>query len=29
MKADKRIRRMVHGETRPDRSVRADVFAYA
>lgn len=24
-----RIRRMVHGETRPVRSVRADVFAYA
>ena len=24
-----RIRRMVHGETRPIRSVRADVFAYA
>ncbi|MBX7237436.1 MAG: YgiT-type zinc finger protein [Caldilineales bacterium] len=24
-----RIRRMVHGETRPARSVRADVFAYA
>ncbi len=24
-----RIRRMVHGEMRPVRSVRADVFAYA
>ena len=24
-----RIRRMVHGETRPVRSVRADVFAFA
>ena len=24
-----RIRRMVHGERRPIRSVRADVFAYA
>ncbi len=24
-----RVRRMVHGETRPIRSVRADVFAYA
>jgi YgiT-type zinc finger domain-containing protein len=24
-----RIRRMVHGETLPVRSVRADVFAYA
>jgi HTH-type transcriptional regulator/antitoxin MqsA len=24
-----RIRRMVHGETRPVRSVRADVLAYA
>jgi YgiT-type zinc finger domain-containing protein len=24
-----RVRRMVHGETRPVRSVRADVFAYA
>jgi HTH-type transcriptional regulator/antitoxin MqsA len=24
-----RIRRMVHGETHPVRSVRADVFAYA
>jgi len=24
-----RIRRMVHGEMRPIRSVRADVFAYA
>jgi YgiT-type zinc finger domain-containing protein len=23
-----RVRRMVHGETRPVRSVRADVFAY-
>ena len=27
--ATQRIRRMVHGETQPVRSVRADVFAFA
>jgi len=27
--ATERIRRMVHGETQPIRSVRADVFAFA
>ena len=27
--ATETIRRMVHGETQPVRSVRADVFAYA